>query len=175
MNQDIVDAVLLAGIPLLIISFMLFAWGYKTNKIAPEEETPDQVESDPDDLTKKITEEPKTGNFIFDKWFQFGGGYYGVMCMITFLHLELGELIELGTQLYNATGLGSLIQLLIQSAIQLFLESILNLINAFLWWNHWANILPIPAGRGFTWLICSYVGYSVGQFLAVKLFTSRQV
>ena len=174
MNQTIIDAILLAGVPLSIISFILFAWGYKTNKIPPEKTANDDYEYDPDELTEDRTEQPKTGNFIFDNWFQFGGGYYGIMSLITFLHLELNELLELSTKLFDATNVESFIQLLMQSVMQLFLESMLNFVNAFLWWNHWANNLPVPAGQGFTWLICSYIGYVIGQKAATTLFASHR-
>ena len=174
MNQTIIDAILMAGLPLCIISFILFAWGYKSRHIKDDLINIDELESDPDALLKDLTEQPSKGSFIFDQWFQFGGGYYGTMCLITFLHLEFNELVELSAQLYDASSVQSLIQLLMLAFIQLFQESILNFVHAFLWWNHWANVLPVPASQGFIWLVSSYVGYIVGQWLAGQWFANQK-
>ncbi len=179
MTHQFIYPILLAGLPLLVISFVLFAWGYKTNRVKPDADIVDDPEAISDDIDaeikRDITRQEKSGSFIFDKWFEFGGGFYGIMCLVTFIHVEALDVIELSSALFAVENSGSLIELIIKSIMQLIMQSFMNFFTAFFWWNHWANILPIPAGAGFTWLICSYVGYVVGQWSAFAIFARSKI
>jgi len=185
MPPDLFDAILMAGLPVAAITFALFAWAYRTGKVIPRDEWLDSTDQDLDNMGEELSDEifgslgsssapgasdltgTKSSNgYIMDKWVEFGGGYYGLMTTLTFFHLELQELLGLGEIFEKLGDVEAFIHALLQFGLQLFLDAIMNMVNAFMWWNHWATELPIPDGSGFLWLGVSYGGYLAGEWLA---------
>jgi hypothetical protein len=174
MPPDLLNAILIVGLPVMAITFVLFAWAYYTGKVIPADDVLEDTEQQIDEMMDDLPEHKKSGNFIMDKWFEFGGGYFGLMMLITFLHLEFMEILDLGSQLAGIDSVSSLVNSLIQISIQLMIESFMNFINAFMWWNHWSRELPIAEGSGVLWLGVSYVGYVFGEWLA-GFFKGKQI
>ena len=85
------------------------------------------------------------------KFMKFGGGFYGVLTFITYLHIEGYQLIQFISS-FTADGLGfngGIFSLI----IGFFLEMIMNFITALMWPIYWFKFLPIESF--WVWLLVS--------------------
>ena len=164
---EILTAIVLAGLPVMGISFAIYAWAYYSGTLKRYDNLMEEVGQEIKD-TFKEPEEPKKENYVLDKWVEFGGGYYGLMALITFVYLELLDILDLASDLTGIPNVGSFIQVMIEFLIQLIIESFTNLINALMWWSKWGDTLPIGEGAGLYWLGISYLGYLAGEWLAKR-------
>lgn len=174
MPSDVFNAILYAGLPILAITFLLFSLAYYTGFIIPNDDFLEETQAELDEIDRELRDDlidekdedkNRPGHYVMHKWFEFGGGYYGLMVLITFFHLEFMEVLELGSTLLNVDGVESFIEAILQFIIQLAVESIMNVVHAFTWWIHWSQQLPI-SGSGFLWIGVSYLGYLAGEWLA---------
>jgi len=167
---EVITAIIMSGFPIFLITFGLFAWAYKTGAISPEIDAVDKFNADLADLEEMSSgkeKNKKNGNMVMDKWVEFGGGYYGIMALVTFFHVELYDVKDMVTDLANVTNQGSLISTLISFFISFAVESFSNFLVAFTWWNYWGSTLPIE--NGMIWLIVTYAAYLIGEWLARKM------
>ena len=95
------------------------------------------------------------------------------MALITFIYLELLELIDMAQKLFPLSGVENLINQLMLFALQFITESMLNFINAFIWWHQWGDRLPISNGSDFYWILASYFRYLIGQQLAKYMVKTK--
>ncbi len=170
-NVEIINSVLMSGIPILLVTFGLFAWVYKTVAISSENDPIEQLNNKLEELSASEPKSHKPSNFVMDKWIEFGGGYYGVMALVTFFHAEFYDGMEIIAELSQIDSQGSLLNGFINFALEFFVESFSNIIVAFTWWNYWDDILPIE--KGFIWLIVTYVAYLTGEWLAKRMIHVR--
>ncbi|NQY65671.1 MAG: hypothetical protein HRT38_18620 [Alteromonadaceae bacterium] len=102
--------------------------------------------------------------FLHYKWITFGGGYYGLVSLLTFIYIELEQCILF---VLNATGLQSYLDLFsISAIISMLVESFFNMIKAALWFGYWPDIFVML--NGFVWLVTTYCAYRIGAKLAQR-------
>ena len=91
------------------------------------------------------------------KWFRFGGGFYGLVALYTWLLIEWEDvanfLQQLGGILFNLSP-GALIGLL----IELFVESLMNFVLALAWPAYWLA----HSRDAWIMLFVAYAGYWLG-------------
>jgi hypothetical protein len=160
---DLVRSLLLLGIPVGILSWLLFDQLYTAGKI---DRDADQrtIRSDLKQIRKdsKSNNEKRTtvANFFQRRWMKFGGGFYGVAALWTFVAIEAGDLFQFIT---NFPGLAALFaDGIIQFLVNIFVNQIQNFVQAmvwFIWWSDEGNSI-VP------WLLNAYVGYLAGVNLA---------
>lgn len=156
---EILKAIFIAGLPVGLVGFGLVLWSIKKNYIGAEDNISLLKE-------KKTQSDDKESDFklnpIHQKWLFFGGGYYGTMAFITYIHIEVLEIIEFFS---NYTSFSNLVdQITFGALINLVIESFLNIIPAFVWFSYWPDVFNI--GNGWYWLIASYLGFEIGSYLA---------
>lgn len=154
--MDIIKAIFIGGLPVALAAFGLVYWSIKKGYMSVDDslnilkET--KKESKQQDSTVKL-------NPIHKKWLLFGGGYYGTMAFITYIHLEI---LEIKDFFAGYTSFSNLVDhVSFGAVIQLIIESFLNLIPAFVWFSYWPKIFTIQ--NGWYWLIASYLGYQIGS------------
>ncbi len=150
---------LYSALPLFILSFLLVYWAIKHQYISVDDEAANLKE-----LKKnyKTAEQGKSINRIHKKWLFFGGGFYGLMAFITYIHVEFFEVYEF---IMSYTTFSNLIeQLTIKAIIGLIIDSFLNLIPAFTWFLYWPK--QIVMHNSLYWLIAAYLGYQLGSKFA---------
>jgi hypothetical protein len=165
MTQDIINALLIAGLPVFAITFIFFAWGYKKQLIVPESESEKDSESD--------KQHKRTDRFVLDKWSAFGGGFYGTMAFIAFVHIEFFEIIEFFSEFSTDSIDSNLIVFVFNLFLQFIIESFTNFIKAIIWFTYWPNHLPI--NNGFVWLVVSYAAYIAGEYLARQKYALQKM
>jgi hypothetical protein len=158
---EIIKAIFIAGLPVGLVGFGLVLWSIKNKYIGIDDDlnTLKQRKIDSDDKESEFKLNP-----IHQKWLFFGGGYYGTLAFITYVHLEALEVIEFFDQYTSFSNLVE--QITFGALIRLLVESFLNLIPAFVWFTYWPDVFTI--NNGWYWLIASYIGFEAGRYLAKK-------
>ena len=156
---EIIKAIFMAGLPSAALAFMMVFYAIKRGYIEIDE----AVES----LKKRRKQARKDDsefkvNPIHQKWLYFGGGYYGLMALATYIHVETIEVIDFFA---NYSSFANLIdQLTFSALIHLVIESFLNIIPAFTWFLYWPKLIVMH--NGWYWLLASYLGYQLGGYVA---------
>lgn len=158
--MDIVKAFFIAFLPLAVLTFVVAYISYRNGEVTPE-----QDEKDEWDMSGQFDDDRPSNNYLHQKWMSFGGGYYGLMAFLTLIYIEGLELFGL-YQIRDQ--LPELIAALDRDAvIDIFTDQIMNMVDAFVWFQFWPDIIRM--GNGWTWLGLSYAGYSVGRWLALRV------
>lgn len=154
---------ILAFISTAAVSFLLFYVLMKQSKA----ESIAAIESKDKAGLKKMKAELKTErlswqNIIMSKWVAFGGGFYGVMAVMTYVVVEFNEVVDLLTS--EATLMATIAELGVGDLINFFINSIMNFVAAITWPVYWMN--KVEGHSIWVWFLVVYAGYAVGQFLA---------
>ena len=103
-------------------------------------------------------------NPVHNKWLAFGGGFYGLVGLLTYAVVEWGEITEfLGgfdsfSDLQAALSVGTL--------IGLFVDALMNFIVAITWPMYWMR--HIESNAIWIWFLVAYGAYWAGTQLALK-------
>lgn len=179
--MDIVKAIFVAFLPISVLTYVITYFSYSGGHIRIENDKRNKLErfsskdaldedflSD-DDYGDLLTNDKKsTNNLLHKKWVNFGGGFYGLMALITFTVIEVRQVFNF---LINFPGMDYLVDMLsINGFTSLVLDFVQNMIDAFLWFNYWPDYIDI--GNGWIWLGLTYSGYYFGrQFAEWRLRT----
>lgn len=139
---------------------MIAYLSYRSGEVKPEQDQKAEW-----DIAGSCDEDRPTNNYVHQKWMSLGGGYYGLVALITLVYIEGSELY--GLFLIRDELLGIIQSLDRDAVIEIVKQQIMNMVDAFVWFRFWPERIEI--GNGWVWLGLSYAGYSVGRWLAVKL------
>lgn len=137
-----------AGLPLFVISFGMVYWALKRGYLTEAILANDEHEYDDTDVS----------NPLYQKWFMFGGGFYGLMAVITYIFVESNEIIGFVMQYPSLAAM--IDQISVGAIIKLLIDSIMNLIVAATWFLYWPKQMVM--GSGLLWLLVAYLGYRLG-------------
>lgn len=110
-----------------------------------------------------------TGNPLHDKWMKFGGGFYGVVALWTYVVIELQEIYQFLMAFTGLSGIADLLSL--DLLIGFLINSIVNFVLAITWFAYWPEVLN--SERILLWLIVAYGGYLGGLQLARRRWPPR--
>jgi hypothetical protein len=166
---EILRALLISGVPIALIAFGLIYWAGRKGYVIKKES--DDLDEEIENITSEILGENKSKenkkHIVFDKWMTFGGGYYGIMAFITYIHVEVMDLyqafakFESFQQLLDAFSINFLVGLII--------EAVRNFVTAFTWFLYWDDVITI--NNGWIWIGVTYAAYSLGEKLAEQKLT----
>jgi len=161
MIATVVEAILKAGLPIGIAAFMMLSIAYKRGHLRSLSSTSElRKEIRKISKNKKTKEHGKTGSRLIDRWFNFGGGFYGFVSMYTFFFYELKDVLEflpsLPEYLSNLT-----LQKLFMSVISTFGDSISYFFRAAFWPFHWKDELSDP----LIWLVVVFFSWEIALML----------
>lgn len=162
---EVFRALFIGGIPIALIAFALVMWAGRKGYVIKKES--DDLDEEIENITNEVLGENKSKennskHIVFDKWMTFGGGYYGIMAFITYIHVEVMDLyrafakFESFQQLLDALSINFLVGLII--------EAVQNFVTAFTWFFYWDDVIDIH--NGWIWLGVTYAAYSLGEKLA---------
>ncbi|GHF17843.1 hypothetical protein GCM10017044_10370 [Kordiimonas sediminis] len=118
---------LMMGVLVGGLSYALFWWAHRVG-LTDDDGTVKKRPKRNEETGKK--QDRKTGDYTIDKWLSFGGGYYGVVALLTFILIELEQAIEFLTdwdaivRYFSTFGINTLVQFLINQ-IQNFVQAII--------------------------------------------------
>ena len=121
-----------------------------------------------DDGLKRADEPGEKLDPVLEKWLSFGGGFYGLVALYTWLVIEWDEVWGFLSDLPGIVfsfDMGSLISLV----INFFIESLMNFIAAIAWPMYWIG----TAGNPWVWIVVAYGGYWLGIKAAQQVAGKR--
>jgi hypothetical protein len=165
---DLLDAAWRMGLPVALLSFGMVWWALRRGFLK-EEGNLKSLHREIDALRKaQRGEDAARLNPLHAKWFKFGGGFYGITALYTYLLIEWDEILEL---------LGSLGDLVlrfdISVLISFFIASITNFIGAVTWPLYWMS--QSQSGQVWIWFVVAYGGYWLGMSAALRVFGAHRL
>jgi hypothetical protein len=103
---------------------------------------------------------------LHGKWLAFGGGFYGVVGLLTYGVVELGELRDF---FLGFESLGALIaQFGFDMLVGIFVNAAKNFVIAIAWPVYWLS--DIRSNHVWIWFVVAYAAYWAGARLALRRF-----
>lgn len=149
------------GLPLFVLSFALVWWALFRGQL--EGESFEDLQLSISDLGKrrKDKESPTKVDPALGKWFSFGGGFYGLVALYTWILIEWDDvrdfLLNVGDLVFRFD---------IGVLIALFIESIMNFVWAIAWPAYWLQ----QADNPWIWFMVAYAGYWLGTQAGQRAF-----
>ncbi|MEW6981883.1 hypothetical protein AAD001_04440 [Colwelliaceae bacterium 6471] len=164
MITEVIKAILYAGVPIGVFTFLMVYYAYYKGYLSPDISIRKAFQ-EKDHADKKLSKKNKKALlFLHSKWLTFGGGFYGLMALLTFIYIEVEQIVNF---LIHASGLQDFINLFtLNSLINMIVDSLINMVKAALWFSYWPDIIHIS--NGFVWLLIVYIGYRAGANLAQR-------
>ncbi len=103
-------------------------------------------------------------DMLLNKWLFFGSGFYGVMAFGTYVCIETLEIFNFIAGLLSLSLSQFFSNLSINMLVDFIVNAILNLVDAFVWFNYWMQ--QIDMQNGWFWLVAAYLGFLGGSKLA---------
>ena len=162
MLQEFFIAVLKAGLPVALASYGLIWWALKNDHLGSAGRVKEAEKE-----IKRVAKERagdkkkgkgKKGDPLHNKWLAFGGGFYGVVGLLTYAVVELGEIRDFFTQFDGLAGL--IAQITPNLFIGLFIDALKNFIVAIAWPVYWMS--DIRSDYIWIWFAVAYGGYWLG-------------
>lgn len=158
--MDLFRASLVLGLPLMALTFAMVWWSLYRGIV----ENTDNVKALSEEIEafgKRRSKQKKKDrmNPLHHRWFSFGGGFYGLAALYTYVVIEFDEVLDF---------IGSLPDMVMRFdvgiLVNFFVESIQNFITAIIWPLYWMK--QAYSGRFWVWMLVAYVGYWIGLKLA---------
>ncbi len=156
---EILQTLVLVGLPVGCLTWLLFHRLYESGRI--HRDSDEKALRNELKALKKSVKEDKS-DLINTRWMKFGGGFYGVAALWTFVVIETTDFLSF---LWNFAGVAALFEDgVISFIVSVFINQITNFISAFLWFTWW------PRNEGdapvILWFFVAYAGYLAGFRLA---------
>ena len=112
------------------------------------------------------SEAPKKLHPAHSKWLKFGGGFYGVVGLLTYAVIEC---LEIRDFFANFDGFVHFFEAIsFDLLINLFINSIVNFVAAIAWPFYW--ITNIQSQHIWLWFLAAYGGYYAGTRFAIHKY-----
>ena len=171
MISEFFRAVFFAGIPVGLVSCGLVWWAIrseyleKTTSLKALEKGVSQLSKAQSKKNKNKGVASKKLNPVHHKWMKFGGGFYGVVALMTFVIVELGEIASFFGNFSENIGLFS--RLSLDLVINFFIDSVMNFVTAIAWPWYWMQ--TIDSSDFWVWFLAAYGGYWIGAKAALRI------
>ncbi len=163
---DILKALVFAGFPVALFSYYLVK--LTRGKTILKSNNATELKKELKEITLEHKEEESYFVRILRKKFiKFGGGFYGILALMTYLHVEFIQVVDF---LKNFTSFADFIDSIgFKMLLNFFIEAIMNLVVAFTWPLYWIKILPI--GSLWVWLSVTFLSH----WFATKYALTREI
>ena len=187
--REIFEACIKIGAPMTFLSWMMFSWLHaqgkldvsagrkaisdelkqikktaKAEKVAADKAKPPKKKRafkqflQFDDSTQIQAED--NADYIFHRWMWFGGGFYGLAALWTFVIVEVLDVV---TFIYTFPGFSAFFEPgIVSILVQFLVNQITNILSAFIWFNYWSEASLL------IWIAVAYIGYLLGIEIAKR-------
>lgn len=163
-----IEAILKLGLPMAVFSWLLFHWLFSDGNLGRDVKHK-ALKSQLKEQKKQLkTSGNKKVRFVYDRWAWFGGGFYGLAGLWTFLVIEFNDLVN-----FLSTGnyLAGLETGILNVVISFLINQLTNSIQALLWFSYW----PGPGQSMLIWIAVGYLGYWAGVEMARRQMTPGDI
>ncbi len=170
---EIIKALVMGAVPVCAFTFVILQWSINSGRMdafdsegnlrqqhraATKAQKKTKKASTPDKGSEFKLSGRAGGDLVHGKIMFFGGGFYGTMAVMTYLLIEVIEIWNfLGAAFSSGNWFPSID---VDMIVNLLINSLMNLVAAFLWFQTLADYVEI--NNGWIWLIASYLGYLAG-------------
>jgi hypothetical protein len=175
---EVINVALMSFVPVCAVTTIIFSRAIVTKRL-PELYDESELDVALDEMKASYDKKQKRSipnnidEGVFDKWLYFGGGFYGLMALITFVVIEVKEIFGFITNFSLSTISGNFsLHQLINAIVDIFVNGIMNLVSAFVWFQYWDE--QIDMQNGWYWLVAAYLGYLSGTHLAKRIVVYTQ-
>ena len=170
---DVIQAILFVGIPVGVFSFLMIYFSYQKGYLSTDIELKDAFKKNNGTKSTLSRKHKKNLLFLHSKWVTFGGGFYGLIAVLTFIVIELTQVINF---LFSITGWQDIVELFtLDSLIAMIIDSITNMIQAVVWFSYWPN--KFNTENFIVWIFIAYISYRFAGKYAMRytIFQRKQV
>ena len=154
---DFLPALLKAGVPLFLLAFALVSWGLHRGWLSGDSFEELQGSMEALGKAQKNKKSRQQMDPALGKWYRFGGGFYGLVALYTWILIEWEDISNFLTGLAQVAfnmDPGALIALV----IELLVESLVNFVLAIAWPAYWLA----ESSSSWITLLMAYGGYWLG-------------
>lgn len=170
MISQLLLACLFAGVPLFIVSLCMISWMRKSDLLDDFEDQKGlkaAMKTIKQKRKKDKNKSIKQQSRVIDKWLYFGGGFYGLMSLVTYAYIEISEIFKFISDVFTIGLVGMFSSLGIDTLIDFIVNSFVNLLTAILWFGYWPD--EVNMREPLIWLLAAYIGYWYGAKTARML------
>jgi hypothetical protein len=161
---DIIQAILFVGIPVGVFSFLMIYFSYHKGYLSTDIELKDVFKKNSTSGSSLSRKHKKELLFLHSKWVTFGGGFYGLIALLTFIVIELTQVFNF---LFSITGWQSITALFsIDTLIAMIIDSITNMVQAALWFRYWPD--KFNTDNYIVWILIAYIAYRFAEKYAMR-------
>ena len=168
MLAELFIALFKAALPVGIAAYLLVWWALRREYLG-EVQTLKDVEREVKRLAKD-KESKKNGDPVHRKWLALGGGFYGVVALLTLVHIELNEILDFFAGFEGLANLGQYIS--VGALVGLLIETLMNTFWSLAWPVYWLS--DVRTDYVWLWFAAAYGGYWVGSEIAMRRFRKRR-
>lgn len=179
-------ALLLAALPVGLASYFLFSWALRrrrTGAVTSLKQAQQEIKRERKERSQREKQQKRAGvtglladgahlshasqlDLVHNKWLAFGGGFYGVVGLLTYAVVELGDLWDF------LLGFESVWMLVSRLSVQMLVDQLVNAVHNFVvaiaWPAYWLS--EIHSDYIWLWFLVAYGGYWAGARLALQRF-----
>jgi hypothetical protein len=128
---DLLQAILLLGAPMIVLSWFIFTWLFSAGEIDREADHK-AIRSRLKKMKKVVADnENQNANYVYEKWSWFGSGFYGLAGLWTFAVIEITQAFSF---VFDFPGFEELFgDGLISFLVGFFVNQFGNIIQGFVW------------------------------------------
>ena len=159
---DLLEALLTLGLPVAVLSWLIFRWIYRRGDI-------DRNASNKD-LSARLKEMKKTfkqdkankPHVVYRRWMGFGSGFYGLTGLWTFGVIEISQILNV--IFHPVQVIGPVFNGVFDYIVDVLINQVENFISAMLWFTYWSH----DDSRFLIWIVVPWAGYWAGIKLAQR-------
>ncbi len=168
MILEFLEALLKTALPVAVVTFAMVYWAL-LNGYLTESDGHDELKKQLDNMRKNKDPDRQQGGFLHRKWVKFGGGFYGVIALITYAVVELDEIGDFFNNFESFRHFLDTISF--NMLIGFFINSIMNFVTAISWPAYWLD--AIDSRHIWVWFVAAYLGYLAGSRVAGMAVTNE--
>jgi len=170
MFQHIAEVIFKLGLPVVGLSFLLLRWAFDAGHVdrgARRQEYSAQMRA----VRRSVRGGGKHKvNFLQRKWLKFGGGFYGVAALWTYIVVEFREVIAFiggynGLDRFLDADFGELL-------VNFLVNSLTNFITALTWMVYWSEGPGSP--NAGLWILVAIAAFMLGRELARREWQGQE-
>jgi len=166
------QALLLVGAPLAVFTAAIVWWALSRGYFQEALDTralQREIKTMSHKHKKNQADVGKVLHPIQKKWSKFGGGFYGIVALFTYIIVEVTEVIGM---IINLGGLLDFLrQMNIGLIVNILVDALMNFISAIAWPWYWMS--RVDTNQVWIWFMVAYGGYWLGLKLAQMMMQRR--
>ena len=167
---NLLTTILSVGVPVGIFSFLMTYFAYAKGYVSIDVEIEHAFKNQHDEKSTLSKKHKKSLLFLHSKWVAFGGGFYGLIALLTFIYIELSQIVNFWFSVKGWDDVTALFNF--NTLISMFIDSILNMIKSAVWFTYWPY--KLNSINFIVIIFIAYIGYRYGAKFAKRYVIAQR-